>query len=293
MRTPATRLSKHYDLPAELNGLRRYIESSPASLAGRWASMCYPLTSGNPRRRFAEVRVDYGSGMGDYLVESAQREPDVLFVGMEKEPVCIAKAARKAARLELANAIFSPIDASRLSSMFGSGEVSVIHINFPTPYARKHDAAKRMTHLDQLMDYRRILAPDGVIRLKTDSQPLRDFTLTQFKLAGYQLHWCVDDVRQVLPDDPWTGYEKRLVAKGATVYALEAAPGPAPKHVEQTADLSLFDYLPEDLESMTYVPLGMERSVENLIHARAKIAANHARIAAKKAADQEPRNRKQ
>ena len=34
--------------------------------------------------------------------------------------------------------------------------------------------------------------------------------------------------------------------------------------VEQTASLSLIDYLPEDLSTMTYVPHGMQGTVTNL-----------------------------
>ncbi|NTU88586.1 MAG: hypothetical protein HGA54_01575 [Actinobacteria bacterium] len=131
-----------------------------------------------------------------------------------------------------------------------------------------------MTHLDQLMRYRHILASSGVIRFKTDSLPMRDFTLAQLGIAGYHLNWSVDDIREMLPDDPITGYERRLFNLGATVYALEAMPGPEPANIAQTAPLSLFDYLPDDLETMTYIPTDMERSVRNMIEARARIARN-------------------
>lgn len=280
MRTPATRLPRDFDLGVELHGLRSVVEADPMSCRGSWARLCWPVTPERPDGSFSEVRVDYGCGMGDYTVAAALREPDVLFVGVEREPVCIARAGAKALAAGARNVVFAPLDGSTLDLAFARDEVSVLHINFPTPYARKRDATKRMTHLRQLLCYRRILAPGGLLRLKTDSQPLRDFTLTQLALAGYHVDWSVDDVREALPDDPVTGYERRLVAKGATVYALQATPGPLPTHIEQTAALSLFDYLPEDLESMAYVPLGMERSVENLVHARRKIAANHARVAA-------------
>ncbi len=99
---------------------------------------------------------------------------------------------------------------------------------------------------------------------KTDSFPLWRFSQTQFDLAGYQVVWCTSDARAERPSDILTEYEQRLAAQGATVYAIEATPGDAPTHMEQTASLSLMDYLPDDLENLAYVPHGMQGSVVNL-----------------------------
>ena len=74
-----------------------------------------------------------------------------------------------------------------------------------------------------------------------------------------------------MPEDPQTGYERRTVARGAKILALEAEPIELAGEPVQTARLSLFDYLPEDLESLDYVPLDMERSVRNMIEARRRV----------------------
>ena len=78
------------------------------------------------------------------------------------------------------------------------------------------------------------------------------------------------------PDWPFanvsTEFEERLCQMGATVHALVSHPGPRPASLEQVAPQTLADYLPEDLESMTYVPLGMEDTVRNLLNRRANLA---------------------
>lgn len=117
------------------------------------------------------------------------------------------------------------------------------------------------------MDFRGVLAEGGEVILRTDSQPLFDFMLTQVPLAGYLLCWQTRDARANFPDEPATEYELRLGAQGARVHALCATPGPVPEHVEQTAELSLAEYLPHDLETLeglAYAPHGMEATVENL-----------------------------
>lgn len=255
------RLPKNFVLEERLERYADAIELRPASLAGRWAEACLPLGSDHP---FTEVRLDLGCGKGHFSVASAKREPDVLFVGIDAEPICIAYSAQKAIEEELHNLVLVPGTGEQVVDMFGPGEVSRIHLNFPTPYPRKKESHRRLVILERLLEYRRILTPGGEVMLKTDSQPLRDFALTQFELAGYEVTWQSDDARGERPDDPSSEYEERLSAQGACVYAVTATPGADPGQVEQTASLSLVDYLPSDLQNLDYVPHGMQGTVVNL-----------------------------
>ena len=261
------RLPKNFVLEERLERYADSIEASPEHWAGRWAEACHPL--GSERTSFDEVRLDMGCGKGAFTVEAAAAEKSVLFVGIDFEPICIAYAAQKAEESGLDNVIFSPGVADKVTTYFAEGELSRIYLNFPTPFPRKKEAAQRLTHLDNLLRYRKILAPGATVLLKTDSYPLWGFSRTQFELAGYDIVWESDDARAERPNDPVSWYEERLSAQGATVYAIEATPAREPKRavdgtVEQTASLSLIDYLPEDLSTMTYVPHGMQGTVTNL-----------------------------
>lgn len=263
------RLPKNFVLEERLERYADSIEASPERWAGQWAEACHPLDAARDRTSFDEVRLDMGCGKGAFTVEAAAAEKSVLFVGIDFEPICIAYAAQKAEESGLDNVIFSPGVADKVTTYFAEGELSRIYLNFPTPFPRKKEAAQRLTHLDNLLRYRKILAPGATVLLKTDSYPLWGFSRTQFELAGYDIVWESDDARAERPDDPVSWYEERLSAQGATVYAIEATPAREPKRaadgtVEQTASLSLIDYLPEDLSTMTYVPHGMQGTVTNL-----------------------------
>lgn len=271
------RLPKNFVLEERLERYADGIEASPASYAGRWAEACFPVGEAQgaegahgTRTRFDEVRLDMGCGKGAFTVQAAAAERNVLFVGVDSEPICIAYAAQRAVESGLDNVVFAPGLGKDVCRFFSAGELSRVYLNFPTPFPRKKEATQRLTHLDQLMRYRTVLASGGSVILKTDSYPLRDFSRTQFELAGYDLLWESDDARSERPDDPMSWYEERLGRQGATVFALEATPGPAPKRVEQTASLSLVDYLPPELDQMAYVPHGMEGTVTNLRNLRKK-----------------------
>ena len=260
------RLPKNFVLEERLERYADSIEASPEHWAGQWAEACHPLDAARDRTSFDEVRLDMGCGK---VADGAPFDVKYVFVGIDFEPICIAYAAQKAEESGLDNVIFSPGVADKVTTYFAEGELSRIYLNFPTPFPRKKEAAQRLTHLDNLLRYREILAPGATVLLKTDSYPLWGFSRTQFELAGYDIVWESDDARAERPNDPVSWYEERLSAQGATVYAIEATPAREPKRaadgtVEQTASLSLIDYLPEDLSTMTYVPHGMQGTVTNL-----------------------------
>lgn len=257
------RLPKNFVLEERLERYAPVIELQPRRYAGMWAEACHPLTA-TGAGRYDQLHIDLGCGKGAYVVQAAKANPTTLFVAIDAEPICIAYTAQHVTEAGLGNVVVVPGLGSQVVGMFGAHEVSSITLNFPTPFPRKKEASKRLTIVDRLCDYRHVLAPDGSILFKTDSLPLWRFSQTQFDLAGYRVTWCTSDARAERPHDILTEYERRLSAQGATVYAIEATPGDAPAHIEQTASLSLMDYLPDDLESLGYVPHGMQGSVVNL-----------------------------
>ena len=211
------------------NRLERYaaaIEQRPEIYRGCWGEACAPCggaacgdvtRSGAPCGNapcgsashddmpgFGSVHLDLGCGKGAYLVARAQREPDALFIGMDTEPICIAYAAQNIVETGLSNAIVLPRSADSIERLFGPGELAGITLNFPTPFPKRKFARKRLISVDHLLSYRRVLAPGATVTLRTDSQPLHDFTLTQLDAAGYRVLWASIDTRAEHPEHPET-----------------------------------------------------------------------------------------
>lgn len=252
------------------------IEDDPAAWAGQWAAHVMPQAR--------EVRLDLGCGKGSFTARMAAAEPDVLFIGLDRENGCVAAAARNALRVGVTNVVFAKGDAAQLPQLFGPGELDLIYLNFCTPFPPAKQAPMRLTHIDHLAGYREVLAPQGAIRFKTDHVPLFEFSRRQFEIAGYKLQWLTTDLHAFHPQEVMSDYEELLIAKGAVVHALQAAPGPVPATTEQTAPLGLVAYLPEDLDSLDYEPYGMEMTIFNMRNRK----ANAERKAAAKEAARRP-----
>lgn len=261
------RLPKNFVLEERLERYAQAIELKPACYAGRWTEACHPLSS-TGAQRYEQLHVDLGCGKGSYVVQEAARNPKTLYVAIDGEPICVAYTAQHAMEAGLSNVVVVPALGSDVTRIFEPHEVDRITLNFPTPFPRKKDAAKRLTIVERLNDYRTVLGEHGTLGFKTDSIPLWRFTLTQLALAGYEIDWQSEDAHAERSCDTQTEYERRLAAQGAKIHALEARPGAVPANTTQTESLSLVDYLPDNLESLGYVPHGMQGSVTNLRNRR-------------------------
>ena len=142
MRTAASRLPKGFSLEERLAACASNVESHPKDRAGQWRSWA-PLGErrGDP---YAAVVLDLGCGKGEYTVECAAARPDVLFVGLDVDGVCVMRAAERAIAQGVSNAVFVLHDDSDLSETFGAGELSAMLLNFPTPFPKKKKAHYRL-----------------------------------------------------------------------------------------------------------------------------------------------------
>lgn len=273
------RLPRHFVLEERLQRYAGAIEPSPHTWRGWWTEAFSPI-SVDRSIYFEHLCVDLGCGKGAFLVEAARREPHTLFIGIDNEPICIAYAAQAIQEAKIPNAVVVPGSAQHICLYF-KHEINTLYLNFPTPLPKSRDAEHRLTYFNHLLDYYRSLSTDGKIIFKTDSLPLWRWSLDQFHQpeCPFFISWTSQDTRHDYPLDPETGYERKLIAKGASVFSICARPDHNKRYDlkpysdprnESNCHRGLIKYLPDDLDSMSYVPHGMEATVVNLVNFRAK-----------------------
>ena len=168
--------------------------------------------------------LEIGCGKGKFIIENAEKNPDINYIAVEKVSDVILLAAEKAKQKELKNVKFMICDAKGLTELFEKNSVDLIYLNFSDPWPKAGHYKRRLTYKAFLDVYREILKEEGAIFFKTDNAGLFEFSLEQFKEDGWRLENVTDDLHnsKFACDNIMTEYEKNFSEKGFTIHRLEA-----------------------------------------------------------------------
>jgi tRNA (guanine-N7-)-methyltransferase len=169
---------------AELDTFKNVLQF-PRDMAGKWRSF---FNNDNP------LTLELACGKGEYAVGLGQLYPQRNFIGVDLKGNRIWVGAKKALQANLSNVAFLRTQIDMIATYFEPAEVNEIWITFPDPQLRMSKAKKRLTHPKFLRMYQQVLAPGGLIHLKTDSPALYEFTKTVIGLYDCIVHQDLGDV---------------------------------------------------------------------------------------------------
>ena len=158
---------------------REEILSGNFPLKGKWASDFFQ--NENP------IVLELGCGKGEYTVNLAQQYPQKNFIGVDIKGARFWRGAKTALEEKVPNAAFLRCQIELIDMIFASNEVAEIWITFPDPQIKYKRTKHRLTNADFLEKYKKILAPDGLIHLKTDSEFLHGYTLGLLHGLGHEI----------------------------------------------------------------------------------------------------------
>ena len=155
-------------------------------LKGRWHADFFH--NDNP------IVLELGCGKGEYTVALAARNPDKNFIGVDIKGARMWRGAKTATETGMTNVGFLRARIEFITSLFAEGEVSEIWITFPDPQLKSRRAKKRLTSPIFLEYYAQLLATDGWINLKTDSQHLYNYTQAVIAQCGLRCEVANNDI---------------------------------------------------------------------------------------------------
>ncbi|MDE6330952.1 MAG: tRNA (guanosine(46)-N7)-methyltransferase TrmB [Muribaculaceae bacterium] len=206
------------------------------ALKGKWRSDFF--------QNDAPLVLELGCGKGEYTVGLALEHPDRLFIGIDIKGARMYTGARQALDRDINNAAFLRTEIQLIESFFAPGEVDEIWITFPDPQMKKVN--KRLTGTRLLSSYRNILRPGGVIRLKTDSPFLYEYTHRLTELNGLEIVDSSTDLHGEGRDDATTRirtfYEQQWLSRGKTIKYLAFRLNDSPLEEPEADDIELDDY---------------------------------------------------
>lgn len=183
----------------------------PENFKGRWAGEVFK--NDNP------IHIEIGMGKGKFIMELAEKNPDINYIGIEKYSSVLLRGIQKMEAMEepLKNLVFIRFDADYITDIFGPSEIDKIYLNFSDPWPKDRHAKRRLPSKEFIARYKQFIIPGHTVEFKTDNIDLFNFALEQVPEAGAELLVCTFD----LHGDPvlnegniMTEYEERFSSQG-------------------------------------------------------------------------------
>ncbi len=171
------------------------------------------------------VVFEVGCGKGDYTLGLASLFPEKCFVGMDVKGERIWVGADRAVREKRDNVAFVRGRVENTLESISENFADEIWVTFPDPFPREKQAKHRLTSPLFLEHYKRILKNRGIVHLKTDDQPLFEYTIDTVEKCGGRVMVAMANIYQESNLDPvlqiQTDFEKKHLAKGRKIYYVK------------------------------------------------------------------------
>ena len=186
--------------------------AQPEEKKGAWRSLKPDATA---------LWVEVGCGKGKFTAETAQANPDVLLIAVERCREAMVVAMEKAKTMGLTNVFFIDMDVEKIEEIFAPQDIDRLFINFPDPWPRKKNAKRRLTHRGFLDKYCRTVKEGGEIHYKTDNAPLFEFSVEEFAACGLEVKNLTRNLHENGIVGIMTGYEEKFHAIGTPINRCE------------------------------------------------------------------------
>jgi len=165
---------------------REELVSQEFGLKGNWNTAFFK--NNNP------LVLELGCGKGEYAISLAQKFPNRNFIGIDIKGARFWRGAKTALEDNIPNVAFLRTQIELVEHAFAEGEVDEIWITFPDPQIKYKRTKHRLTNTEFLKRYKKILKPNGVINLKTDSEFMHGYTLGLLHGAGHDVLYANHNV---------------------------------------------------------------------------------------------------
>ena len=206
------RMRKMRNLEPRMEACAALRIAEPAEKKGCWRDLMPNCTA---------LWVEVGCGKGKFTAETAQANPNVLLIAVERCREAMVVAMEKAKTMGLTNVFYIDMDVAAIEDIFAPEEIDRLFINFPDPWPRKKNAKRRLTHRGFLDKYCRVVKTGGEFHFKTDNAPLFEYSVEEFAACGLEVKNLTRDLHANGIVGIMTGYEEKFHALGTPINRCE------------------------------------------------------------------------
>ncbi|WP_303871542.1 tRNA (guanosine(46)-N7)-methyltransferase TrmB [Acetobacterium wieringae] len=199
-----------------------FFQATPPVHRGQWQLLF---------KKKQPLHIELGCGKGTFISALASRHPEFNYLAIDLIDAVLGLTKRniQAAYVDTNQAIdnvqIMSWDIERIDMILAPEDgVERIYINFCNPWPRRRFHKKRLTHTKQLEKYKKLLAENGAIYFKTDSDDLFRDSIKYFESAGFTITTLINDLHASdYPDNIETEHEKMFSDQGIKIKFLIAS----------------------------------------------------------------------
>lgn len=187
-----------------------FFVSNPTDYIGKWQ---------NVFRNSNEIWMELGCGKGGFISKLASSNPDKNFIAIDIKDEVLILAKEKIQR-EYA---YNNLKTNNIRLL--AHEIMIIHkildkkdvvnrifINFCNPWHKNTLGTRRLTHPNQLNQYKAFLSPLGQIWFKTDDDILFNASVKYFEHCDFKISFLTEDLHG-------SNFDKNIVTEHEKMYA--------------------------------------------------------------------------
>jgi tRNA (guanine-N7-)-methyltransferase len=187
----------------------------PEEYKGNWKNK---FNNDNP------IHVEFGSGRGGFIVQMAEKNPNINYLAFERNSKVIIRGVNKLEEKPKGNFYFVHSDIRKIEDIFNENEINRVYLNFSDPWPKKRHFKRRLTYRSFLGLYEKLLIPHGELHFKTDNVDLFDFSIEELKEARWEISLITRDLHnsEHVQGNVMTEYEEKFVKRGQAINKLIA-----------------------------------------------------------------------
>lgn len=186
---------------------------NPKDYKGKWKEFF-----GNEKTIYLEL----GCGKGTFIAVHGSGNPEINYIAVDIKDEVLGLAKRNIERAykeknrSTDNIKLMAHEIGIINEMLNEDDVvSRIYINFCNPWPKKKHKKRRLTHINQLNQYKVFLKDEGEIYFKTDDDELFEESLEYFKEAGLKIKYITYDLhKSEFEGNVETEHEKMFTEQG-------------------------------------------------------------------------------
>lgn len=188
--------------------------TDPSDYKGKWKEVF---------RNNNDIYLELGCGRGEFVLQSALKNPDKNYIAIDLKDEVVVLALRKIVEAEIDNVRTVPLQIAFINEIFDKDEVSRIYINFCNPWPKDRHKKRRLTHTKFLNKYKEFLKGKSQIWFKTDDDELFIESQEYFTECGFEIKYITYDLHNSdFEGNIVTEYEKKFSDQGVKIKFLIA-----------------------------------------------------------------------